>query len=57
MYVAYSLHLKCAMHVQCTCLCVVGIFLHSIIFFEGSGKTTFLDLLTGRRKYGKISVR
>ena len=25
-------------------------------YYVGSGKTTFLDLLTGRRKYGTVQV-
>ena len=28
----------------------------NITYYVGSGKTTFLDLLTGRRKYGTIQV-
>jgi len=28
----------------------------SFYYCTGSGKTTFLDLLTGRRKYGNITV-
>ena len=53
---------------MCKCYSVVQIdslfYIHSRYlictckqcFFTGSGKTTFLDLLTGRRKYGNIKV-
>ena len=36
---------------------IVNMHVQVFISSTGSGKTTFLDLLTGRRKYGNISVR
>ena len=48
---------ECMRACMCNCMCIcVCALSFTTCTCTGSGKTTFLDLLTGRRKYGTIGV-